>query len=112
MFIYSGLGDIVVPGIMAALARKIDLEGLDNTFVVPAVSDMMEPKVCVLICLSLYLCLLIYVYISVCKYIYTSVDVYIYIMCVDVYIYINVRKFMYIYMCRHLYMSTPLSLIP
>ena len=41
-FSVLGLGDIVVPGVMAALARKIDLEGLpgDKPFIVPTVSEM------------------------------------------------------------------------
>ena len=40
-FSVLGLGDIVVPGVMAALARKIDLEGLPaDDFVVPTVSEM------------------------------------------------------------------------
>jgi minor histocompatibility antigen H13 len=45
-FSVLGLGDIVVPGIMAALARKIDVEGLPSIepFVVPSVSDMIEDK--------------------------------------------------------------------
>ena len=41
-FSVLGLGDIVVPGVMAALARKIDLEGLSDNepFVVPTINDM------------------------------------------------------------------------
>ena len=36
-----GLGDIVVPGVMAALARKIDVEGLSSSsFTVPTISEM------------------------------------------------------------------------
>jgi minor histocompatibility antigen H13 len=43
-FSVLGLGDIVVPGVMAALARKIDLEGLPaDEFVVPTVSEMTTP---------------------------------------------------------------------
>lgn len=40
-FSVLGLGDIVVPGVMAALARKIDVEGFaDSSFVVPTISKM------------------------------------------------------------------------
>lgn len=40
-FSVLGLGDIVVPGVMAALARKIDVEGLpSNSFTVPTISEM------------------------------------------------------------------------
>lgn len=40
-FSVLGLGDIVVPGVMAALARKIDVEGFtDSEFVVPTISEM------------------------------------------------------------------------
>ena len=40
-FSVLGLGDIVVPGVMAALARKIDVEGLpESQFTVPTISEM------------------------------------------------------------------------
>ena len=42
-FSVLGLGDIVVPGVMAAFARKIDINGFSTetgTFVVPTISEM------------------------------------------------------------------------